>query len=78
MRVTESKKVERVVLVDIICDSCGDSCQELATGEFNSMSLSAQWGYGSPKDTEQWSADICEKCVDEKLTFVKFKREHIF
>ena len=40
------------------------------------MKLEAHWGYYSEsKDTEKWTAQICEKCVDEKFSFIKFKKE---
>ena len=68
------------VVVDVICDSCGKSCKVYITADkrafnFQYMTLEATWGYGSDKDTEKWSADICEKCVDKKFKFIKFKKE---
>lgn len=69
-----SKKVN--VLKDIICDSCGKSCKTpINTLEF--MELKARWGYGTKKDMEQWTAHICETCVDEKFKFIKFKKEEM-
>ena len=41
------------------------------------MGLKADFGYGSKKDMERWTAHVCEKCVDEKLSFIKFKKEGI-
>jgi hypothetical protein len=32
---------------------------------FSYMHLIARWPYGSPKDTEQHEAYICEECYDE-------------
>lgn len=80
----QTKKVE--ILTDVICDSCGQSCKVfdgviendtiVDNGEpyceFNYMELNATWGYYSNKDNEEWVAKICEKCVDEKLSFIKF------
>ena len=31
------------------------------------MKLEANWGYGFDKDLTYWKAQICEKCVDDKL-----------
>lgn len=44
-------------------------------GNFESMTMTAYWGFGSDKYSEKWTADICEKCVDEKLSFIKFKKK---
>jgi len=41
------------------------------------MTLVANWGYHSSKDLQKWSAQVCEKCVDEKFSFIKFKKEEI-
>ncbi len=70
---------------EIICDGCGKSCckpiskdGKVTTNEF--MRLEAFWGYASKKDLEKWTANLCEKCVDEKLSFIKFKKQeyHFF
>jgi len=71
------KKVEE--LKDIICDSCGKSCL-IDTGlkfkNFEFMELKAEWRFGSKKDGEEWNAHLCEKCVDEKLSFIKFENKN--
>ncbi len=86
-KVIESKKE---VLYDIICDCCEKSCMVLEgvidnpvridNGEvfksFEFMSMEVHWGYYSGKDTEKWTAQVCEKCIDEKFKFVKFKKEN--
>lgn len=41
------------------------------------MTLESTWGYGTKKDLEQWSAHICEQCVDEKFSFVKFEKDEL-
>ena len=78
----ETKKSKKTVdvVTDVICDSCGKSCKEYPIKDksifmFEFMKLRVAWGYGSDKDGERWTADICEKCVDEKFKFVKFKKE---
>lgn len=82
----QNKKAE--VTIDITCDSCGESCKVLEgvidndvrvdKGEpyygFEFMELKTHWGYHSDKDEQKWVAQICEKCVDEKLSFIKFKK----
>lgn len=75
MRQTELQKKETTVVVDIICDCCGNSCNTSCGFEY--MELKAFWGYDSKKDMEKWSAQVCEKCVDEKFSFIKFKKEEI-
>jgi len=83
---TQNQNIE--VICDVICDSCGKSCkvyESIVDNEvrpdfgqkfyvFESMKLIVDWGYHSNKDTERWTADICEKCVDEKFSFVKFHK----
>lgn len=83
----QNKKME--VVTDIICDSCNKSCKKnegkidndvrVDNGEpyyvFEYMNIETYWGYDSGKDGEKWTAQICEKCVDEKLSFIKFKKE---
>jgi len=73
MLLTISKKTELEVLQDVICDSCGKSCKNSTNFEY--MTLKNYWGYGSKKDGEMWEAHVCEKCVDEKFQFIKFRKE---
>ena len=80
MEIKEIKNIPTEVITDIICDSCGESCMvgdsnlnNKFTPIFEIMTLKANWGYGSKKDLEKWEAHLCEKCVDEKLSFIKFK-----
>lgn len=90
MEITRIEEVKTEIVVDIICDSCGKSCKKeeyVVDNEHNPeygknspifeyMELSANWGYWSDKDTEKWTAHICEKCVDEKFKFISFKKTH--
>lgn len=76
------------IITDIKCDSCGESCMKYESTvdnpvrldhghkfrSFECMRLHSHWGYGSRKDCEEWEAFICEKCVDEKFGFIKFKK----
>lgn len=71
-----TKKITKEVdeITDIICDCCGKTCKT-NTG-FEHMKLHAYWGYHSNgKDLEEWSAQICETCVDEKFGFIKFNKK---
>ena len=44
-----------------------------STAEY--LTIRGEWGYlSNQKDTERWEAHVCEKCVDEKLGFIKFKK----
>ena len=89
MVVKEIQNRKTEVTTDVICDICGKSCKVAEhrvenesrpdNGEiiysFEYMTLSADWGFDSKKDGEKWTAHVCEKCVDEKLTYIKFKKE---
>lgn len=77
---------------DIICDCCGESCEVFSAlvdnpinddfgkirKSFEYMVLKANWGYFSDSDGESWEANVCEKCVKEKLSFINFKKKHYF
>lgn len=83
----QTKKAE--VITDVICDCCGKSCKvyeskiendvRVDNGElyydFEFMKMEVRWGYHSGKDTQKMTAQVCEKCVDEKLSFINFKKE---
>lgn len=78
-KIIEDRKTE--VLIDIICDSCGKSCcvDKFDHGtehkSFEHMELKASWGYYSNgKDLTNWTAHLCEECVDTKLSFINFQK----
>lgn len=71
MEITEKKTKEVDEIVDVRCDSCGNSCRKGDYG-YEYLTLKTNWGYASKKDLETWEAHLCEKCVDEKLNFIKF------
>jgi len=91
MEKKETIETTAEVITDIICDSCGESCKidefvidnELNPDHgktlysFEYMKLEAGWGYHTKKDLEHWTAQICEKCVDEKLSFINFSQRAI-
>lgn len=85
--VTTKKEIED----EVTCDCCGKSCQVheyvidnpthpdcgLTEKVFEFMELKAVWGYYSKKDTTIWTAQICESCVDNKLTvLIKFQERN--
>jgi hypothetical protein len=92
MKITEIQNRKTEIVTDIICDICGKSCKKkediinndlrLDHGEpyyvFEYMTLYGNWGYYSEsKDTEEWTAEVCEQCVDEKLSsLIKFKKKY--
>ena len=61
---------ESTELHDVLCDCCGNSCK--TSFGFEYMELKSSWGFSSGKDLQRWSAQVCETCVDEKLSFIKF------
>ena len=81
-------KNKKEIVTDVICDCCAESCKvdegkidndiRVDDGEpyyvFEFMRLETSWGYHSGKDLERWVAQLCEKCVDEKLSFIKFQK----
>lgn len=88
MKITEKQNRIVETVKDVLCDCCGKSCK-VDEGiidnpiredhgqkyySFEYMDLSAVWGYHSNKDLEKYSAQVCEKCVDEKFSFIKFKK----
>lgn len=72
MKETENKFIKTEIVTEVICDCCGSSCKTNAGFEF--LELKTVWGFMSNKDLEKWEAHICEKCVDEKLNFIKFEK----
>ncbi len=76
-----NKKQVVEVLVDVICDCCGKSCKTqniVGRTDFEFMTLSANWGFGSKYDMQSWSAEVCESCVTKKLKFITFKKTGMF
>lgn len=81
MEVTKFINKPTEVTSDILCDCCRKSCKTQsgeAYADFEYMELKADWGFFSIKDGESWTAHLCEACVDEKLSFIKFTKRSIF
>lgn len=55
------------VIIDIKCDCCNQSCK--IDGRYEFMTLRGTWL------DEKLTAHVCRKCVDEKFTFIEFKKE---
>ena len=72
--------VKTEVTTDIICDSCGESWKIFIDDNktlyyYDIMELKSDFNYSSNKDGQEWTAQICEKCVDEKLSFINFHKK---
>ncbi len=76
MKKHERELKEQDVLKDVVCDSCGKSCDTEYGFEF--MQMSATWGFDSKKDMQKWDAQLCEECVDKHMGFVKFQKQDAF
>jgi hypothetical protein len=83
MRITKKIQKTEEILDEVYCDICGANCLNHLIDndpddpkEFVGIHIKQAWGYLSNKDLECWEADICEKCVDEKLApLINFKKE---
>jgi len=55
-------------VLDIICDSCGESTRDSLGINFEYAEIKATWGYGSNnKDGEEHQSFLCEKCYEKML-----------
>ena len=76
MKKEELGMIETKILMDIICDICGESCIDSITMNYEYLNLFTRWGYGSKHDGEPWAAQVCEKCTLEILEpLIKFNKE---
>lgn len=74
---THKKKMVKTV-DKIYCDSCGKDCTiTCPVDEYEYASIEATWGYFSNQDGLQFDIQICEKCFDEVIDFLKKKRTTI-
>lgn len=65
---TITKSVE--IPSEVTCNCCGQKIESTACG-IECATLSASWGYGSGKDCEVHSAEICETCYDKIIEMFK-------
>jgi hypothetical protein len=65
---TVDKVVQEEQIEDITCDICLESCRDSLDMNFECLSISTKWGYGSNnKDGEKWEAHVCESCTEKYL-----------
>lgn len=72
------KEELRKVVDEILCDCCGESCtitEPVTEHEYGE--LIATWGYFSDQDGIQYDIQLCEKCFNEAINFLKKKRKQI-
>lgn len=74
-------------VTEVICDCCTKNlelrfgCEDKSERieSYKGLIVKYWFGYGSLKDGEQWSAVICEACIENKLdSLIKFQKESIF
>lgn len=63
MKIFEEKKIKQIMLKDMVCDFCGESCRDKIDLNFEFSTLYAFWGYGSEHDDEILEKHFCEKCT---------------
>lgn len=74
MRKYEEKP--RPVLTDLLCDVCGKSCRtNYADVNFEYATLTAQWGYFSRKDGDNYAMELCEDCFDDVIKYLQQKKQ---
>jgi len=74
MKNYKTELVPTEVLEDIICDCCGQSCKT-EFDDYNFMSIESHWIYPSQQEQEIWTAQLCEKCANERLNFIPFRKD---
>jgi len=63
----EANEVDKV-----FCNCCGHEIKDNGFG-IPHAELDATWGYGTNKDCEEHSSEICEKCYDDIIAKFKIK-----
>ena len=73
MKVVQKTIKEVDILVDILCDRCGNSCNagDAEFVDYEYAVLSASWGYYSRKDDTRWDIELCEECADKVKNFIE-------
>jgi hypothetical protein len=61
MEVKELVTRSEIVVVETLCNKCGGKI-DMTYG--SKAHLLGDWGYGSNKDNETHSSDLCEPCYD--------------
>jgi len=75
MKKTEIQKIDTEVIIDIICNNCGDSCKSKAIdGNFEGLiEAEVNGGYGAEflVDMIKYKFSLCESCLSS--LFSKFR-----
>lgn len=79
MKKTQKRAIESDVVVDVICDLCGDSTKitGISSGceEFSYGTLNFSGCYGSEHDCETVRMELCEACL---FTIVRLRRSGVY
>lgn len=79
MKKTQKRAIESDVVVDVICDLCGDSTKisGISSGceEFSYGTLNFSGCYGSDHDLETVKMELCEACL---FTIVRLRRSGVY
>lgn len=76
MKKIEKKKIESDVVVDVLCDLCGESTKTLTDCDpFSYGTLNFHGGFGSNHDMERVQMELCEACV---FTIVRLRRSGVY
>jgi len=73
MKTYKSIKVKE--LINKVSSITCDKCKKTDTDEdwSNITTIDINFGFGSKFDTEQWTMDLCDDCIEELLS--DYKRE---
>lgn len=58
----------------IYCDMCGSCCTDDNFGT-ECATVEAVWGYNSKKDGVEYDIQLCERCFDETIEFIRHTRK---
>lgn len=67
------KTINKQVQDQVFCDVCGKSCTYDNLGS-DYATLEAMWGYGSKYDGTVFDIQLCEKCFEHTIDWMKAKR----
>jgi hypothetical protein len=62
------------VLDYVVCDSCEKSCKPNMAEDSEYSTLSANWGYWSDSDGQNYEIHLCEQCFYDVLGHIKAKK----
>jgi hypothetical protein len=63
-----TKSITEKVVDDILCSKCGNSLKIVISGidsGYNGLIVDQKWFYGSKKDGERHTFQLCEDCYDD-------------